>query len=150
MAYPASQQTLANSLDTASAIANKLKSFIQQMRTASAAGPTGRQGYLTLQARLSEALTSWQQISGVSGIGAYAQAQYGNGSLDIAAEFTAMRNAATALRDWINTNFPRDAGTGAVLVHTYTLAGVPTELTFTTAQTAGFRTAADAFTATVG
>jgi hypothetical protein len=106
--------------------------------------------YLTLQARLSEAIVRWGELAIVPGLAAYAQAQYGNPSLDIAAEFTAMRNAAITLRDWIFNNFPRDAGTGAALVSTYAQDGTASELTFTSAQTAGFRTVADSFTNTVG
>jgi len=53
------------------------------------------------------------------------------------------------LRNWINTNFPRDAGSGAVLTHTYSQAGLPTELQFQIADLAAFRTQADAFLATV-
>jgi hypothetical protein len=151
MAFPASQNTLAQALSLASTLGTKLKSQTQLLRAASAAGPTGRMAYITLQARLHEAITTWATLASTPGIGAYAQEQYGNGTLDIAAEFTAMRNAAITLRDWIGANFPKDATSGAWLVHSYdTTSAVPTELTFTSAVTAQFRTNADAFTATVG
>lgn len=150
MSFPASQDTLAGALSDASSVANRLKFLAQQLRDASAAGATGRAAYLNLQARLSEGITRWATLAAVPGLAAYAQAQYGNASLDIAAEFTAMRNAAITLRDWIHTNFPKDAGSGAALVYTYTQQGVPSELTFSIGQTAGFRTQADAFAATVG
>lgn len=149
MAFPASQQTLAEALSIASAIATKAKGQVQALRNASAAGLTGRHAYLSLQARLSEAIVRWAELAATPGLGPYAQAQYGNASLDIAAEFTAMRNAAIVLRDWVHNNFPKDSGTGAALVYSYTQDGTPTELTFTSAQTAGFRTQADAFISTV-
>lgn len=150
MSFPASQNTLASALAEASSIATRLKFLASSLRAASAAGVTGRTAYLNLQARLAEGITKWASLAATPGLAAYAQAQYGNPGLDIAAEFTTMRNAAITLRDWVHTNFPKDAGSGAALVYTYTQDGVPTELTFTSAVTAGFRTQADAFTATIG
>jgi len=149
MAFPASQGTLASSLQEASNIAVRLKGLAQQVRTASAAGDTGRSIYLTLQARLAEGAARWAQIGAVPGIAAYAQEQYGNGSLDVVAEFTTMRNAVLALRDWIFNNFPKDGGSSAALVFVYNVDGVPSELTFTSVQTIQFRVEADAFIATV-
>lgn len=149
MAWPASSQNLAEGFALVNATANKLKQRVQALSTASGAGPTSRQQYLDLQRSLDEAITRWSQVGALPGIVEYARAQLDNPTLDVVAEFTTMRDAAIALRDWINTNFPRDATSQAVLVYAYNAAGIPTELTFTSGQTATFRAQANAFTATV-
>jgi len=149
MAFPASQQTLDSGLAEASQIANNMKASVQRLRDQSAVGATSRSSYLSLLAQLGAAVNRWAAIAAISGMGAYAQNQYGSGTLNIGAEFTAMRNAAISLRDWIFTNFPKDAGSGAVLVTTVDTNGVQTALEFTSQQVSGFRTQADAFVATI-
>lgn len=148
MAFPASQQTLAAGLAEASQIASGLKSGVQRLRDQSAVGATSRAAYLGLLAQLGNAVNRWVVIAAIPGMGAYAQSQYGNAALNIGAEFTAMRNAAVALQNWIFTNFPKDAG-GAVLLTTVDVNGVQTSLEFTSQQVSGFRTQADAFVATI-
>jgi len=86
----------------------------------------------------------------VPGLAEYAKTQYDDAALDIAAEYTAMRDAAIALRDWIHTNMPADAGSGAVLLESLNADGSLSPLTVSSAASAGFRTEADAFIATIG
>ena len=126
-----------------------MNASVQRLRDQSAVGATSRSSYLSLLAQLGAAVNRWAAIAAISGMGAYAQNQYGSGTLNIGAEFTAMRNAAISLRDWIFTNFPKDAGSGAVLVTTVDTNGVQTALEFTSQQVSGFRTQADAFVATI-
>src|SRR5690349_14140460 len=102
MAFPASRQTLSNALASASALAVSVKTEVQFLRDRSALGSTGRESYLRLQRTLSAAVTSWDAYLLVPGIAAYAQSQYGDVSIDIAAEFSAMRSAALTLRNWIH------------------------------------------------
>jgi hypothetical protein len=148
MPFPASQQTLKAGLDSAIATAASLQQFVSNARNASAAGNVGRFSILNLSRQLGDGVTSWNAIAALPGIVAYGQAQYGS-ALDIAGEFTAMVNAAAALRDWIIANFPKDVGSGAVLVYTVNASGQLTELQFTSAQLAPFRTQADTFLATI-
>lgn len=149
MAYPATTQSLQDAIALADANANKVKTFTQSLRNASAAGPVGRQGVIELVGVLTRAITAWNGVAARPGIAAYAQAQKGNGSLDVAAEFTAMVTQATSLRDWIVNNFPRDAASQAALIWVYDANGNPQELTFTTLDLAQFRTRADAVIATI-
>jgi hypothetical protein len=145
MAFPASTARLAHALENAYATALRIKQQTQQLRTLSAAGPTERRAYIALAQQLHGAITTWGTVAALPGIAAYAQAQWGSDQIDVAAEFAAMRAAAVTLRDWILSVFPRDAGTGAFLVSSYdTVTGAETPLTFTAAQTATFRTNADA------
>ena len=129
-------------------LASSIRAQSVAIRDASAAGPIARDQVLAYMVRLSSVIANWNAARSAPNIGPYAQNQLGNGTLDIDAEFTAMLNAATALRDWIFTNFPKDAG-GAWLLYTYDSAGAQTSLTFTTAQLAQFRTNIDAFVATI-
>lgn len=130
MAFPASTQRLSQALDGASGAALRIKQQAQQLHAT---------------------ITSWAVAAAPPGLPAYAQAQWGSDQINVSAEFTAMRNAAVALRDWILSVFPKDAGTGAFLVSSYDLTtAAETPLTFSTAATAQFRTLADALTGTIG
>jgi hypothetical protein len=149
MSFPASTELLATALGDAASLANGLKSTAQSLIASSAVGPTQRVVYLRFMGALARAIARWQTIAAMPGIGAYAQAQFGSGSLDVAAEFSAMRNAAIALRDWISANFPKDAGSGAQIAQVWNPDGSVTNLTFTSAQLAQFRTEAASFVATI-
>lgn len=141
---------MAQALANVDRIALAVRAAIQKLRDESAAGPVARKSVLNLLGGLNEALTVMQAAASVQGIAAYATEQKGDPSLDIAAEFVAMRNAVIELRDWINANFPTDSETGAALTHVYDQAGAWTALTFTTQEMSGFRTRADALLAVIG
>jgi len=126
-----------------------LKSRVQTLRDRSASGPVNREDVVELMRTLASTLVGWAETKALAGIGPYAQDQLGDSSLDVGAEFTAMETEATSLRDWIFTNFPKDAS-GAWLVREYGSDGSITQLTFTSAQMGGFRTRADSLIATIG
>ena len=150
MAYPASTRTLQSVLDEINATALRVKANLTTVRNASAAGPIARQQILDVQRDLARGIERLTTLSATPGLAAYAQAQFNNPSLDIAAEFTTMLAAMNSLRDWVFQNFPKDAVSGAWLVVTYDANGVVTQLTFTTAQLAEWRTRVDAVLATIG
>lgn len=75
-------------------------------------------------------ITEWDVYASTPGLAQYAKDQLNDQTYDIVAEYNAMRTAAIALRDWLDAN-------------------IPAEPSYTPAQTAGFRTAADAFLATI-
>lgn len=149
MAFPASTVTAEQAWNGIRDRAVRLKSQVQTIRDSSAAGDTGRTSYIGLQRSLDRAVSTWNAFASVPGLQAYARDQIDDATLDLAAEFVAMRDAAIALRNWIFANMPRDAGTGAVLLHTVGQDGAQIELTVTAAQTAGFRSAADVFLLTI-
>lgn len=140
------QRAYENAMSTASA----LKSHITLVSDASLLGPTPRLTILGVQQLLGNAMVIWGQSVVTPGLDQYAKDQLDNDTYDIVAEITAVVDAATVLRDWINTNFPRDGGSNAVLLQTADVNGITTNLTFSTAQLAGFRTEAAAFLATIG
>lgn len=148
MAFPASQQTLEDALVSVRNTAVKLRGAVQTLRNQSAAGDTNRSDYTNLQRSITVSLQQWDQAAAVPGLSAYAQSQYNDGTLDIAAEYTAMRASAVALRQWVFDNIPKQGS--SPLLYTIDLEGALTNMTVTPAQTAGFRTEADVFLATIG
>lgn len=126
----------------------RITNRVDELSTASLGGDTNRFHYIELLQTLRSASAVFTQALTVPGFNAVAQFFYGD-SRNYITELTAVRDAADALADWIVTNFPTDAGSGAWLVFTYNSNGVQSSLVFTSAQTASFRTQADAFLATM-
>lgn len=140
------QRAYENAMSTASA----LKSHITFVSDQSLLGPTPRLTILGVQQQLGSAIGIWTASAGAPGITQYAKDQLDDETYEIVTELNTVIAAATVLRDWINTNFPRNGGSNAVLLQTADVNGVTTNLTFSTAQLAGFRTEAAAFLATIG
>ena len=149
MAYPASIDTLKNTFDTANGNANRLKLVATSLRDRSAAGPVNRVEISKFAAFLRQAVNQWDITRGLTGIVAYAQNEFQDPTLDVAAEFLAMRNAASTLADWIYTNIPTGAG-GAALEVVRNSDGTDTQLTYSSAALTDFRTNVDTFIATIG
>lgn len=146
MAFPASTDALAATLLVVQGEAKALKQYATDIKTASLAGPISANVVVDLYLRLVAAKAKFTAAVGVSGLGAYAQAQLGNGGLDIAAEFTAMNAAIDGVRTWIDGNFPSNAG--YILKDQLTAGGVSVR-TFSTASLATFRTQLDSLIATI-
>jgi hypothetical protein len=149
MAFPASLSTTQRAFEQALFTATALRQNTLGLRNASEVGPVSRAAVVELWRQLGAAINIWNDAAGVPGIGQYARDQLSNQSIDIAVEFTNMVSAANTLIGWLNTNFPRDPATQAILVETISPTGVRTNLTFTSAQLAQFRVQADAFIATI-
>lgn len=77
----------------------------------------------------------------VSGIGAFAQEYDGGAGYDVSTEFAAFNTALDAARDWMIANVPT-ATQGEVRMETWSTSGISVR-TFSSAQTAGFRTTLD-------
>ena len=150
MAFPASTVSAEQAWDTIRRGAVRLSGTVTALRNASAAGDTEVPRYVQLHRLLVETIDEWDAVSSTPGLQAYARDQIDNQALDLAAEFTAMRNAAIALRDWIFTNLPTDSVTGAVAQYIVDAQSAVTSVTVSTAQTATFRTNADALLTTIG
>lgn len=148
MPFPASAQTQADALAMARRTATTLKSYAQKVRDVMVANTVSANQVENVMGEFKSAIEVWDAAKAVPGIAAYAQAQYDDATLDIAAEFTAMLTAAQAVRDWVIANVPTDAS-GWVLLHKYEIDGAITVRQFTPAQTAGLRTALDSFIVTI-
>lgn len=148
MSFPASQNLLVNALQRVQLAAWRLRKQVANIRDASVAGNVSRDRFVRLLVEISSAIDDFDAAAAVPGIAQYARDQFSDQSLDIGAEFAAMRSAAVSLRDWVTGAFPVGAG-GAWLVHTYNSSGQPTALIFTQAQLSAFVTQADALLATI-
>jgi len=157
MTFPSSggskQDSLADAWRAARDRARDLKLRSQQLKAQSEAGPIARQAVLDYATFLAEAKLVLTAAANTGGIGAYAQAQINDASINIATEFNAMMTGITNTVDWILDQFPRDAngfllvkvwGTGAIAN-----TGRTQDATFTTAQLANLRTQLDALIATI-
>lgn len=149
MSFPASTQLLAQALSSACQAAVNMKNNAVSIRTRSAAGNINRTDVTQFLSQLNVVISQWTAIQSLSGIGAYAQQQLGSPTLDAVAEFGGMVTQATALRDWIVANFPKDAVSGAWLLTSFDATGAQQVLQFTSAQLAAFRTQLAAFEATI-
>lgn len=92
-------------------------------------------------------------VASVPGIAEYAAAQKQGQVADPVAEFTATRNAVIATLDWLRTNLPAgDFGGNSYALAFMLPADNVTQissLTFTAAQTAGYRTVLDTLIGTI-
>lgn len=148
MAFPTSDP-LARALLSAQDAARSLKSLAQDTRALMAAGNTSANLTLQMLDTLVRARGILQAAKNTPGIGAYAQAQYDNVGIDIAAEFTAMVAAIDAAGAQIMSSFPKDAA-GYLLQQQFAVDGTLSVRTFTPAQTATLRARLDDLVATIG
>lgn len=150
MAFPASQVTLNDALRTAQRNAVNLKNFATGARNQmEAANVSGNLITDNLLQNFKSAIEQWEAAAALPGIGQKAKDELDDQGLDVGVEFTAMVNSAKAVRDWIVTNFPKDAS-GKMSYRTLNADGSISVDAFTPAQTAPLRTQLDNFIATVG
>lgn len=147
MAFPASSSTTFEALSQIKATAVRIRDQVTNLRNISAAGTASRPSFVNLQKQLNRAIVLWDLYSSTPGLSQYAKDQHGDQVLDIVAEYTAMRAAAVSLRDWIFNNMPKTGS--SPLLYNLNADGTLTELTFTSSQTAAFRTECDALIATI-
>lgn len=108
----------------------------QRLSDNSAAGDTPRSDYASFKHQLIELDNLMTRVIGYGQDAVnYALTEYRLTGVDVAAEYTQLRNAVRALHEWIGTAIP----TGMALTETDANDNsVP--LMFTTAQTDGYRT----------
>lgn len=148
MAFPASTEILSRVLDEIAQIMLRIKSASQQLRNASAAGPVGANNIITYLGDLADQRDRLAALVSAPGLAAYAQAQYADGGLDIAAEYNATFAATTQVRDWIIANFPKD-GSGNLLEKKLDANGRVALNTFSSGALTDLRTQLDALIATI-
>lgn len=112
-----------------------VKLYAAQVRAELLAGNVSSSRILDLVVNLRQERLALVTAASVQGIGAYAQAQKNNGTLDVVAEFNAVIAAIDSVTSWIGTNFPKD-GSGFLLAQTMTADG-PLDRQFAPAVTSG-------------
>lgn len=131
------------------ALKQRLRAFrvyTQSVRDACAAGSVSANLLIEYYLRLVQEKAANTAAAAVDGIGQWAQDMDGGVGYDVAAEFTAVNTAIDNTRNWISTNFPSSGG--YIQKDQLTVDGV-TVRSFSSAQTAGFRTVLDALLATM-
>ena len=137
MAFP-SATPLATALQHILAETASLKVFATNRVATLAAGSQTADYILDIHTKMVKVDAMLATAAATPGLAAYAKAQFDNESLDIAAEFTALRAAVQAVRDHVETAVPKD-GSGYWLLHQF-VAHVVTPRTFAPANTATLRT----------
>lgn len=109
MAFPANQIRLAPALDQVAGIMKGVRAFALDRRAAMAAGNVAANSIIDLWERLKTSKAQLQSLASTPGLADYAQDQYGNESLNISTEFTAVINAIDGVTGNIESTFPKDA-----------------------------------------
>lgn len=137
MAYPTGMLSL--TLEEVDRLATQIKSFAQRQRDVMAAGNVLSERIFDVHIRMKKADESFAAAASVPGIVQYARDQKDDQSLDVTAEFAAMRSAVQSVVSIIETTFPRDASDTYLLAQTWGVSG-PEDREFTPAQTSSIRT----------
>jgi len=152
MAFPSTVGSTPNPLSVAwlnaMKIAANVKTDAQSLKTLSLAGNVGSSAILQYLTRVADYKVQLNACAAVPGIGPYAQAQVNNPSLDVSAAFSAMTTQMDAVRDWVISNFPKDASNYLLAVQ-FDVNGRTTDRQFSTASLATFRTQLDSLIATI-
>ena len=130
MAFIASQVSLQRGFEALCSVALQQKSYLTNWNTRLSGNITALDG-LEIISSVNQALAAMDTNAALPGIAAYAQQQFGNDQYDVAAQYTAMKNALIAVRDWLKTNIPSNAVT--------ITNGAQVGATYTPAQTAGLK-----------
>lgn len=107
MTYPTNSAALA--LQQIDSQLLSLRSRAQSAITKLAAGDVSSEYILNVQIDLHRSWQFLENRKSAPGISAYAQDVKGDGTLDVAAEFTAVQAAIVDARDWIENNWPEDS-----------------------------------------
>lgn len=154
MAFPATGTARADNLSDVWTFARGMAAQVRSRASSlssSAAGPsTAASMVLDAATFLADAKAALLKASQVPGIGAYAQQQINDATVNITTEFNAMMAQIDNTVGIIIANFPKD-GSGRLLFLTFTAdnTGRNQSSTFTTAQMAPVKTALDALIATI-
>jgi acetyl-CoA carboxylase beta subunit len=152
--FPATGTSRADNLSEVWTLARMMAAQVRMRAaslSASAAGAsTSAAMVLDFATFLADARFELNKASQVAGIGAYAQAQINDATVNVATEFNAMMSAIDAVTASITGAFPKDAQ-GRLLFLTFTAdgSGRNTSSAFTAAQMASVKIALDALVATI-
>jgi hypothetical protein len=146
MSFPSSGATLADKWARIQSDAARLKS---RSATLVAASQITRREALEYQNALLDIRADLETLTAgaaSNGLQAYAQAQVNDPSLNIATEYTTMRNALDALTAWLVTNFPNT--TGELRVYTFVSSRV-TDVQLTAGELTAYKAQLNGLIATI-
>jgi len=152
MAFPSiagtNSVTLQVALANAMQIAGQVKGMAQNWVALASAGSLNGQQIINMPAGLVQYNNQLSALAATPGLAAYAQAQLGNATFDIATAFTAMQSAITATVQWIAANFPVDSS-GFLTYAKFDGSGNVVFTVFTAAQLSGFISQLNSLIATI-
>lgn len=143
MTYPLSQKTKASVLSDSHNRTRIEYDKVRLLMDDSAAGDTARRRYTVLQESLAESVPRWALFRDHAGMQAYSVNEWANPG-DWVANHQALMDEADTLRRWVDASIPVSS-TGAAELITVDEFGQVTDIMFSTADTALFRTLAQAF-----
>lgn len=146
MSFPSSGATLADKWARIQSDAARLKS---RSATLVAASQITRREALEYQNALLDIRADLETLTAgaaSNGLQAYAQAQVNDPSLNIATEYTTMRNALDSLTAWLVTNFPNTAG--ELRVYTFVSSRV-TDVLLTAGELTAYKAQLNGLIATI-
>lgn len=113
-----------------------------------AATSVTRKSALDYQNFLADSLAALNTWSATPGLLAYAQNEENNPTLDLVAEYTAMKNSIVALQDWLVTNFPKDAS-GNLAVYSFDVNKRFADINLTAGQLTAYKSQVNTLVATI-
>lgn len=148
MAFPSdtTRRTLSAGLQRAQSTAGNTKRIAANNHARMASGVITAGGLISLLDNLRGAHSELTTVAAMPGIADYAEEQLGVET--VTQDFGAMLSAIETAAGWIITHLPR-ADDGALKMEDMDAQGRRTERSFSTAQTAGLRSALDAVIATI-
>lgn len=115
-----------------------------------AAGSVDTAFVFNLLDALSGLIVNLNSVKALAGLDGYATGNVPGYSGTMTTDITATVNAAQSSIDWVVANFPKDNTATWLLAFGLSASGARTMRSFTSAQTAGFRTALNSLIATIG
>lgn len=140
MAFKASQLPLQRGFERALDVAGQEKRTIDAWVAQLNGNITGLDAVAML-ANLDRVIGVFEEVAALPGLAEYAKTQFDDPAYDVAAQFTAMTAALSAVRSWLRTNIPANA----VSISNGVMVGA----TYTPAQTAGLKSLVVAAAATI-
>lgn len=127
MAFKASTISLQNGFERMLSIALQEKNYLNNWNSRLTSNITALDAVEWLS-NLNRVLSEFDIIAALPGLQAYAQAQFGGATYDVASEYSTMRSSLVAVQQWLLTNIPSNSIT--------IVNGVQVGASYTPAQTA--------------
>lgn len=140
MTFKASQLSLQRGFEAILAVANQQKTYLGNWAVMLSGNITAIDG-LMIVSSINQATTAMDQYASLPGMASYAQTQFGDATYNVTTEYSNMRAALIAVRDWLVTNIPANAITVS--------NGAQVGATYTPAQTAPLLSLVNAASATI-
>jgi hypothetical protein len=143
-------KSLAYALNTVQNYAAQAKDRATSAVATMAAGNVDTTFVFSLLDGLNGLIANLNAVKNTAGLDAYAAVQVPGYAGTMSSDITATVSAAQACIDWVVANFPKDNTATFLLAQSLNADGSRTMRSFSSAQTAGFRTALNSLLVTIG